>query len=136
MAFRPVHLSIAHPHRQHFGILNLFRSTLVGSRLLFDRRAEPSLIFCETLAQLFFSTRFFKPLFLSQPTVVFRVSSLELSLSWGLDSSASLESLVLFDVTIKSDRAQIDKAGVGDWVYIRLGKLWSTFAREEKWRRF
>lgn len=69
---------------------------------------------------------FFNPLFFGLSTKVLPVSSLKLSLSWGPDSSASLESLVLFATMIRTDGVPIDGAGVGDWVRIR----WETVGRQ------
>lgn len=51
------------------------------------------------------------------------MSDLQLSLSWGLDSSASPNGLGVLAAMVKVDCVPIDGASVGGWVHIRREKL-------------
>lgn len=72
--FRTDAFSIPHRPCQLLGISALLRLTP-------GVRAGPSPVFCEPLAQLFFSALLFNPFFLSLSTKIVRVSGPGLSLS-------------------------------------------------------
>lgn len=78
-----------------------------------------TLFFCETVAQLYFSMLFFKFILAALATKVLVVSGLYLSLSWSLGRSKSLHGSGLLVATVGVDCIPIDKAGVGNYVYIR-----------------
>lgn len=116
-------IGIAHRALQHFAILALLCLPLVGLRLQLFLQAEPTLFFCETLAQLLFSWRFFNPFSFGLSTKVLPVSSLELSLSWELNNPASLESLFFFAAMVRVSCLPIDGASVRAWVYMMEGAV-------------
>lgn len=113
-------LNIAHWTRQNFGILVLLPLPLFVVLLPPVLRTGPTLLLCETLAQLFFSalpfTLFY---FFGLSTKVLPVSGPDLTFSWGLESSASSGGLHLFAAIVRADCIPIDGAGADDWVHIR-----------------
>lgn len=79
------------------------------------------MFFCETLAQLLLSAFVFKPLFLGLSTMVLQMSSLKLSLSFGVDSSASLEGSGILTAMARANCVRSYGTGVGDWIHIMRG---------------
>lgn len=74
----------------------------------------PTLFFCKRLAQLYISALLFNLLSLGLSKKVLGVSALELSPSWGVDSSASFVGLGFFAPLLGVDCVPVEGANVGD----------------------
>lgn len=104
---------IAHRACQLFGILALPCLPLL--------RSGSTLFFREALAQLDILELLFSLHSFGLSTKGLRVSSLELSFRWCLDSSASFDGLGFFSAMVGDDCVPVDGASVGDWVHISRG---------------
>lgn len=124
-------IDIAHRVRQRSGVsaLLLLRLFVLRSPLF---QTGPLLFLCKAMLQLDISELSFNPFFLSLPTRSPRVSGLELSFSWTIDSSARFDAFCCLLAVVRDHCVLVEGSSVGSFFLI---SHWEMLVESWKGRR-